>query len=144
MNADIRSNIRLRWLESLYELSHLNFQHELWIEAKHSEIIGNFDEAICKYFDDLNLNEGYQNLNLGNSQIFELTEQQAISTFHHELSNYLDKPEKRTLSDSKVLKDPDWQKLTELGLTAWNEVKQLLTETAELALTEALESKYGK
>ena len=64
--------------------------------------------------------------------------------FHRELSNYLNKPEKRTLSDSKVLKDPEWKQLTKLGLTAWNEVKQLLTEPAELTLTEELERKYGK
>lgn len=141
MNAEIRANIRLRWLESLYELSHLNFQRELWIEAKYPEVIGNFDEAICKYFDDLNLNQGYQNSS--NSGIYEPTEQRAVSTFHQELCNYLDKPEKRTLSDTKVLKDPEWQQLSKLGLTAWNEIKLLLTEPGELALAGELEHKYG-
>ncbi|XOV92198.1 MAG: hypothetical protein ACFHWX_18560 [Bacteroidota bacterium] len=132
----------MNWLNSIYELTHLNFQRELWIEAKYSELAGSFGEAISMYFDNLNLKGGYDNPE--NAGIYKPREQQTISTFHYELSKYLKDPQKRTLSDAKILRDPEWQQLCKLGLTAWNEIKQLLTETEEIALTQELERKYGK
>lgn len=140
MNSDVRANIRLRWLDSIYELSHIEFQKNLWVEAKYPEIVGSFTEAICTYFNDLGLDNGYQSKD--NLLIYETTEAKYISVFHTELTSYLSKPEKQCLSDSKVLIDPDWQQIVKIGIDTWNKLKKHLSDTNELKLVNELELKY--
>jgi hypothetical protein len=142
MDADTKLNIRLRWLDSLFELSHIDFQRALWIDTKFPDIISNFDEAICKYFNDLDLEEGYNNPN--HKDIYLPAEIDAVFDFHIGLSKYLDKTEQRTITDSQILEDPEWQQLTKLGRSTWNKVKQLLTDPSESKLTEELEGRYGQ
>ncbi len=47
------------WIIMLFEFSHLKFQKGLWIEHKYENSIGFYEEDMCKYFDDLYLEDHY-------------------------------------------------------------------------------------
>ena len=62
MDNELRKNVRLRWFESLFELSHYEFQKKVWIEAGIENHVSDYSEAICKYFDDLDLFDTFHHL----------------------------------------------------------------------------------
>ena len=49
MDSELRKNIRLRWFESLFELSHYNFQKKVWLEAGVESYLSDYTEAVCKW-----------------------------------------------------------------------------------------------
>lgn len=51
---------RLRWLGMIYSFSHLKYLRGLWIEGRYPNEIGIFAEDMCKYFDDLTINDNYE------------------------------------------------------------------------------------
>ena len=102
MNIEQNKNIRKRWISSLFELANIDYQKRLW-NAEIENKIGGFTECVCTYFDDLDLDNGY------NSYISEgiISEKDAniVAEMHTEFRNYTERPEKGSLTDKNVLKD---------------------------------------
>jgi hypothetical protein len=59
MESELRKNVRERWLRALFEFTDVTFQRRLWLGGFYPDAIGSYTEALCTYFDDLDINEGY-------------------------------------------------------------------------------------
>jgi len=135
----IRS-IRERWIYALYVFSHLSYQKQLWIESKFSDSIGDFNKAISQYFDDLDLDNGYDSFI--NENIVSQQEADIVCDFHKLLVSYIDQIEKRNLSDKNILRDIEWINLTKLALENWNKLKDIITDKTEIFYIASLENKF--
>jgi hypothetical protein len=142
MDADIVKNIRRSWLKSIFEFAHQEFQHRLWVQADYPDIIGNYTEAICTYFDDLNLDEGYKDFI--KDGIIDQVDYSIIAEFHNELEKYTDKPDKKNLSDKHVLLDPEWRILTSIAKSTWDKLKIVISDKGEIEFMKELENNYLK
>ncbi len=140
MNAEIKRNIRDRWIESLFELAHSEFQNRLWIKANYKNLVGDYNECVCGYFDDLDLDNGYSDF-IENGVITE-SEFKIVSELHSEFKKYTERTEKQNLTDKNVLKDQEWIKITNIGLKAWNELKRKTESKRDKELMTELENKY--
>lgn len=129
MERTQNQNIRLRWLSSLFEFGHIEFQRKLWF-AKYPKLVGDYGESLCKYFDDLDLDDGYKDFLL--EEIISEKEFKVIEDFHENLRNYSLRPEKRNLSDKKILRDPEWINLTLVAKQNWEELKKMISDKIEL------------
>ncbi|WP_177764492.1 hypothetical protein [Flavobacterium sp. I3-2] len=141
MNPELRMNIRLRWLESLFELAHHEFQKKVWIEASIENYVSDFTEVVCTYFDDLNLKSGLEKF--AKEGFITEMEVKIFLKFHKQFEEYVDKSEKKTLSDYKVLRDIEWVNLTKLAKENWIELKGVLTDKTEIDYVIELENKYS-
>lgn len=141
IDAELRHNIRERWIYSLSEFAHLEYQRLLWIEARYSDIIGDATEAICGYFEDLELYKGYE------SFVKEgfVTQEEAdiVSEFHELLNSYVSRPEKNSLSDKNMLRDIEWINLTKLAKESWEKLKVILTDEREIEYVISLENRIS-
>ena len=138
----LRHNIRERWLEALFEFAHLEYQRRLWIEADYPGYVGDSGEAFCQYFNDLDLENGYDKF-LKNGFVSQL-EVDIVSDFHHQLDCYISRPEKQSLADKKILKDIEWLNLTEIAKTNWEKLKSIIGDKSELKYMDSLETKFLK
>lgn len=129
-------NWRFRWLSMLFEFSHLKYQKALWVEHKYENITGSFGEDMCKYFDDLYLDDHY-NYQLENKVITSM-ELEVIRDFHFDLHNYNELKK----SDKEILEDPEWQRIVDLGNKAWQQLKKIIKDEQELAHIKDLEKRY--
>lgn len=127
---------RLRWLEMLFEFSHLEYQKGLWIEKKYENEVGWYSEDMCKYFDDLILDDDYQDQLKDN--LISKAEFDAIKDFHFQLKNYNEGDK----TDDEILADPFWLKVVELGNKSWKELKKIIQNSEELEHMKGLEEKY--
>ncbi|MDW5290313.1 hypothetical protein [Formosa sp. PL04] len=129
MKIEQNKNIRERWIGSLFELAHIEYQKRLWIDAEFENEISDYNECVCKYFDDLNLENGYAEYI--SDGIISKNDAEIVAEMHTEFRNYTERTEKRNLSDKKVLKDIEWKNFTKLALETWNKLK---TETESIEL----------
>jgi len=120
MTTELNKNIRERWVQSLFELSHFEYQKRLW-NAQLEDQVGDFTECVCKYFDDLDLNDGYENFIL--KGIISKSDANIVAEMHNEFHSYIERPDKKNLSGDKVLKDLEWKNFTELASKTWNRLK---------------------
>lgn len=128
MNITQKKIIRERWLSSLFELANYEYQKRLW-NAEIENQVGNYTECVCKYFDDLDLNDGYANFI--SEGIISEKDANIVTNMHVEFRKYTERIEKQNLSDKKVLKDIEWKNLTQTAFETWNRLK-LETESKEL------------
>ena len=133
---DSIKNWRRRWLFCLFEFSHLTFQRKLWVEAAYPDIIGDYGEGMCQYFDDLGFDDNYVN-EIDNGYISK-EEYNTIKEFHELLSEYDDKEK----SDSEILVDSDWIEISEIGLKTWIVLKGNIKDTGEIDFIDEIESEY--
>ncbi|MFB6344069.1 hypothetical protein ACE1ET_20290 [Saccharicrinis sp. FJH62] len=140
MDKDLKYNIRKKWLYSLFELAHIEFQRRLWINVEYEDMIGNYDESICQYFNDLDLEDGYDEML--SQKIITKSEFDIVEDFHNKLEKYADSPEKKNLSDRKKLIDPEWINLTRIAKENWERIKLDINDYAELKFMYELENKY--
>ncbi|SEA77866.1 hypothetical protein [Psychroflexus halocasei] len=76
--------------------------------------------------------------------IISKNDAEIVAKMHDEFRNYTERPEKRNLSDKKILKDIEWKYFTELALETWNKLKAE-TESKELRnLMLASEKNYAR
>ena len=140
VNTEIRNNVRCTWIECLYELSHLEYQKNLWIEAKYEGLVGDFWESICTYFNDINLEEGYRTWieqGLISNQEFEI-----VREFHQNLDEYVEQTNKENLSDLEILKDSRWHAIVAKAKNVWERMKNEVS-TKELEHMLAFEKNYN-
>ena len=140
MENDLIKSVRLRWLLSLFEFSHINFQKKVWLEAAVEDYISDYNEAICQYFDDLNLNSGFEKFI--EEGFANQNEYKVLNEFHKTLCRYSEKPEKQNLSDKNILRDNEWIELTQLAFKNWNQLKNIIQDSDELNYMLELELKY--
>jgi hypothetical protein len=140
MDIELRHNIRQRWLLSLFELSHLEYQKRLWIENSYPGFIGDSSEAFGQYFNDLNLEDGYDYF--VKEGIVNQQEADIIKAYHKQLDSYCTKLEKRKLSDIEITKDAEWINLTNLALGKWNKLKLSIVVKREIEFMNSLEAKF--
>ena len=142
MNAEVRRNIRDRWISSLFEIAHSEFQNRLWINADYKNSAGDYNECICGYFDDLDLENGYSDF-IKNG-IISKPEYKIVKELHFEFRKYIERSEKRNLSDKNILKDVKWINVTNIGLKTWTELKKKAESIRDKELMIELENKYLK
>ncbi|MFL9844161.1 hypothetical protein [Flavobacterium rhizosphaerae] len=136
MDNDLIKNVRKRWLYGLFELSHIDYQRKVWL-GKSANLLSSFDEAICSYFDDLDLNDDYSDFIRDG---FATQEEIAIlMSFHSGLDNYINNPGKKVFYNKEVLGDKEWIALTYIGNKAWKLLKQNIRDEQELLLISELE-----
>jgi len=128
MNIEQNKNIRERWVSSLFELANFEYQKRLW-NAQIENEVGDFTECVCKYFDDLNLDNGYANF--VSDGIISEKDANIVAELHNEFRNYTERPEKQNLTDKNVLNDIEWKNFTQLALSTWHRLK-METESIEL------------
>lgn len=133
MDNEARHIIRERWINSLFELAHPEFQIRLWTQADYENSIGDFSECVCKYFDDLNLDEGYSYF-ISNEVITE-TEYEFVNELHHKFNKYVNISNEEDLSDIEVISDPRWTEITNMALVCWRNIK---TKTASASEKERM------
>ena len=93
MDSELRKNIRIKWFESLFELSHYDFQRKVWLEAGIENYVSDYTEAVCKYFDDLDLGEGLEKF--VSEGFISNQEANIFFEFHKQLEEYVDQTEKK-------------------------------------------------
>ena len=140
MHDETKRSIRNRWIESIFELAHYEFQNRLWIEADYENSVGDFTECVCSYFDDLNLDDGYFEF-IENGIISE-SEFEIVSELHSEFDKYVENTKETDLSDKDVLKDMEWVAVTNLGLKTWNRLKENMKSTSDKEKMVELEKYY--
>lgn len=141
MDLELRKNVRFRWFESLFELSHYNFQRKVWLEASIENYVSDYTEAVCKYFDDLDLSNGLGKF-VREGFITE-DEAKIFFEFHNQFDEYVDRPEKKELNDSKILRDIEWINLTSLAKENWQKLKKVLVDKTEVDYVNELENKFA-
>jgi hypothetical protein len=140
MDSELRKNIRLRWFENLFELSHYEFQKKVWLEAGIENYVSDYNEVVCTYFDDLDLGSGLRKF-VEEGFITE-SEAQIFFEFHSLFEKYVDEKVKGEFSDAQILQDKEWINLTNLANENWKKLKKVLIEKAELNYITELEKKY--
>lgn len=139
IETELRHSIRIRWIHSLFEFAHIEYQRRLWIEAYYSDFIGDSTEAINGYFDDLDLNNGYESF--VKEGFVTQEEAEIVSGFHELLNSYVSRPEKISLSDKNILRDTEWINLTKLAKENWEKLKVIITKKRELEYIISLENR---
>lgn len=135
-----KKNVRERWLRALFEFTDVGFQQGVWLEGTYPDISGSYTEALCRYYDDLDLNEGYDSFV---KEGFATTEEASIvKQFHDALNNYIGNVTKEDFTDLAVLSDPEWLNITRLGKSVWQALKSVITDNEEEVLMQELENKY--
>ena len=140
MNRNQNKHIRERWIYSLFELSHSEYQKRLWILADYEYAVGDYGECVCKYFDDLDLDNGYAEF--VTDGIITQTESDIVEDLHIEFTNYVNRTEKQNLSDKNILKDVEWHNITNLALKTWYKLKENTESNSDKELMDELENKY--
>ena len=120
----------------LFEFSHIDFQRNLWIERKYENAIGWFAEDMCRYFDDLSLEDQY-NHQLMNGMITN-KEFEVIKDFHKALDNY----DEMGKTDLEILEDSKWQEIVNVARSAWDNLKLVIEDRDELEHMFGLEKNY--
>lgn len=128
MNIEQNKNIRERWICSLFELANFEYQKRLW-NAEIENEVGDFTECVCKYFDDLDLDNGYASF--VSEGIISENDANIVAEMHSQFRNYTERPKKRNLTAKNVLKDIEWKNFTQLALSTWKRLKAE-TESNEL------------
>jgi hypothetical protein len=140
MNNELRKNVRLNWLDSLFEFSHHEFQNKVWLKAEFEDYVSNYSEAICSYFDDLNMNDGFDWFM---SEGFATQEEFSLfDAVHRQLKEYAEHPEKQNLMDIDILEDIEWIELTKNAKISWDKLKAIIKDKSELYHMLDLENKY--
>lgn len=137
---ETRLAIRRTWIHSLFSFAHLEFQRGLWIGGRYPDLVGDFEEELCVYYDDLCLDEGYDHLL--EQRVVSKDEFIAVLPFHLALGKYESNEEKRAMWQGDILDDPDWHAVCKLAKDAWDVIKANPNSKTELEDMLGLEFNY--
>lgn len=140
--AALKRNWRFRWLGELFLFAHIEYQKALWIDQSIPNEIGWFSEDVCKYFDDLSLDDDYD-YQIKN-KIITQQELDIIFEFHKIFKEYIELTNisGSYFDDDKVIDDENWLKVVEVGKTSWHNLKKVITNQEELLHMQRLEKSY--
>ncbi|KAA3436483.1 hypothetical protein [Rufibacter hautae] len=131
-----RKSWRFRWLSMLFGFSHLEYLKGLWLEQKFPNEIGFYSEDICKYFNDLGIEDNYRT-QFQNGFISD-KELETILSFHTSLDHY----DEKNKTELEILNDPQWLNIVSEGNKAWAGLKKINTDPQELKHIEEMEKRY--
>ena len=140
MNFECRQNNRELWLELIFDLSHIEYQKRVWVEASLPGIVSGFRETTNTYFDNLDLADGYDYFIM--EGIVTKQEAEIVIEFHNLLKSYTSQVGKRSLSDRHVIRDPEWIMLTEVALRTWTQLKTAISNKEEHKFMDSLERNF--
>lgn len=135
-------NWRYHWLRNLFLFSHIEYQKGLWVDHKYPNEVGWFTEDICKYFDDLMLDDNYEYQIKHN--VISLEEFNCIKQFHFELDRFVEKTNEIDLEiiEKELLQNSDWLKTCNMGRNSWLKLKTVIRSIEELKHMDELEKNY--
>ncbi|MES2652717.1 MAG: hypothetical protein V4663_13325 [Bacteroidota bacterium] len=131
--------LRKRWIETLFQFSHIEYQKQSWA-GQYENHVNDYTEMVCSYFDDLNLDDGY--LKFMEDGLTSDVEVNIWSSFHSNLNAYTSKIENMKPSDQEIIKDSQWIELTNLAKLSWDEFKKNLRSDAEKQMVSDIEKQY--
>lgn len=102
-------------LEVIQDISDIDYQRRLWIEGIPG-FLGSWDETLCGFFDDANIDEFLKDLTPESNPEFGLSAHQIEQLW--KLRNIFDAydpkvPKYSYVDPKKVLADPEWHKVVE-------------------------------
>jgi len=127
---------RNRWLSSINELTSLKLQRESWLDEKNTNLHWSFVEFMCSYFDDLGLDDNYEE-QLNKKWVSE-KEIEAIKNWHDLLNKY-DSPMNDDYNNKLIINDKDWNLIIQEGLKAVINLSKYLNESEVQILTEEMD-----
>ena len=127
---ELIKNIRYNWLYSLLSLSDIDFQKKRWLNRDIKNPAYTYVEFFCSYFDDV-LHAGYPEMIT--QGFFTEEEYQAIKEFHKLLDLYQE-PNGDAYDHQSILQDENWVKVTDVGVNAMKNLKQIITDPEELKI----------
>lgn len=136
LDQELITNWRSRWLSCINELTDFPLQQAAWLDAQNTNPHWSFVEFMCKYFDDLGLEDYYQ------TEIKEglvTAEEVAVILPWHLLLDQYQSPNNKDWDDKAVLEDPHWQSILQEGLKALPKLKPLLSPEEFAILTEKID-----
>jgi hypothetical protein len=135
----VKRQWRLRWLSMIFEFSHIEYQRSLWLERKVPSHGSWYGEDVCQYFDDLYLDDDYQNQLQDNFVTKE--EYEVIKPFHFTFREFNSLPESN-LTEELILQSPNWKSVVQLGLQSWSKLKEVIKDQEEKVHMLGLETNY--
>lgn len=140
--AEVKKNWRFRWLSNLFLFAHLEYQKILWIDGNIPNEVGWFSEDVCKYFDDLFLDDDY--VYQVKSSFITQEELDSILEFHKVFREYVDFTNtlEPYFDDTQILDDENWLKVVKICKTSWHNLKKVITNPEELLHIQGLEKNY--
>ncbi|HIC32180.1 MAG TPA: hypothetical protein EYO76_09705 [Flavobacteriaceae bacterium] len=103
---------RKNWILIIKDLTNLEYQKQTWLNPDNKSSYYSFVEFMCSYFDDLDLDDGYEK-----SIRYEFVTQKeynSISKWHKLLSEY-NSPNNNDYDHKAILNDKNWINIVELG-----------------------------
>ena len=136
MEDEMGENIRLRWLSSLFELSHIQFQRKVWFGLI-EKYACSYTEAVCRYYDDLDLENDLKSFM--EEGFINKTEYEIVNQFHKDLTSYIKKQENKDVVEGNLVNDRTWIGLMDEGEKMWLMLKATITNEREIACVHELE-----
>jgi hypothetical protein len=121
-DEELRGLWRVRWKDSIEELTSLEHQRETWLDPAEPSVHYSFVEFMCCYFDDLLCGISYNQL-VENGYVSE-QEKTILIEWHTALDSY-NSPQNDDYDDAAILNDPEWIRIAGLGAIAWKKLKLL-------------------
>lgn len=124
---------RARWLNCINDLTCLPLQQASWLDRTTSNPHWSFVEFMCKYFDDLILEEGYS---YAIEEGWVSKEEVACIQHWHDLLDQYQAPNQNNHDRAAILADKQWQLIVQVGLEATQKLTCFLTPEEIEILTE--------
>ena len=116
-----REHFRLRWLDSINELTSYNLQQISWLDKNQDNPHWCYDEFYCTYFNDNCIDLGYKYF-IDNGFV-EKVEYETIKEWHIDLENY---SEPKIGGDIAILNDQKWIDIVEKGSVSKEKLKEII------------------
>ena len=124
---------RNRWLSCINELTSMELQKKYWLDKSNENPHWSFIEFMSGYFDDLGIDNDYEN-QLKNNWISE-EEFSVIIEWHKKLEKY-EAPKKDDYDVEGILKDENWQQIVCEGDKVKKKLGKLLNSAERNILIE--------
>jgi len=135
-NEELRKVWRPNWLSSINELTSLRLQKNSWLDKNAPSAHWTFVEFMCSYFDNLGIDDNYKDplkRKLLSSEEFEI-----IRPWHEALDKYKS-PKNNDYAVNKILEDPSWLEIIEVGIKVKNELSKILSDEEKNILLEEID-----
>ncbi len=128
---ELRKIWRLNWLSAIQYIASIKDQNQHWTNFEQNNPHWSFVEIMCEYFDDLDLNEGYDNyLEKG---FVTKKEVAIVANLHNQLDIY-EPPNKDEYDHEAILKDPTWISICKEAKRTCKKLMSVLSNPEELSL----------
>ena len=130
-DSELQGNWRTRWLSSIEEFANLDDQKRLWLDPVGTNPHYSFREYFNCYFDDLDLNEGYDS---AMREGFVSTEEATAVAEFHELADKYQEPRGDVYDHAAILNDPNWIEVVEAAKRAQVALSKIIDDPFERRL----------